>query len=223
MGESDDASTTRKRKRSQLVWIGIAGATVGTIALGKLANTGSDDVVAADLFQSREQCVASDRHTAAECATAFDAASRIQQQSAPRYASRDDCEAEFPGTCANIPATSSDGTLTPLFAPEMAGVLIGSALIGFGPAALPVYRGCSSDGNQGTNQADCRSAVGSGGGGAGGFHGGSGGYYTSSGYRIDSNGTRASISNAAFHATPATTTLSRGGFGARAMTIHVAS
>jgi uncharacterized protein YgiB involved in biofilm formation len=206
----------RARKRSNVVWLGIAGIGAGTVILGELSSSSSDDPISADLFQSTAECIVSGRYPVADCDRAFSEADRQQRQAAPRYATREDCAAEFGGAaCTPVATQAGDpgGGASQFFAPAMAGFLIGSAagVLSAQPAA-PVYRSCAAD----SSSANCQSSTGSGGGGGGGR------FYTGSGYSVTSNGTRASVMPAAF-SPPAATTLSRGGFGARAMSVSAAS
>src|SRR3546814_781309 len=88
------------------------------------------------------------------CETAIAAATREHLQSAPRYATLADCEAEF-GTCESAAAAASDTppTQTPgpdqqtaqssmgsFFMPLMAGYMMGQMMGGRGAMAQPLYR-----------------------------------------------------------------------------------
>jgi len=203
----------RARKRSRVVWLGLAGIGAGTVILAEVVSS-REDPVAADLFQSTAECVASGRYDANACDRAFNEAARQQPQTAPRYATREDCAAEFDrAACAPVsaPGTAAAGA-SQFFAPAMAGFLIGSAAGALSSSAVPVYQSCGS----GSNPANCQAS-----GGGGGSSGGR--FYTGSGYSVMANGTRASVMPAAFSASPATATLSRGGFGARASSVRAAS
>jgi len=205
----------RARKRSRVVWLGLAGIGAGTVILAEVVSS-REDPVAADLFQSTAECVASGRYDAAARDRAFNEAASQQPQTAPRYATREDCAAEFDrAACAPVSAAGNTAAgASQFFAPAMAGFLIGSAAGTLSRPAVPVYRSCASDSNPGNCQASASS---------GGSSGGGSRFYTGSGYSVATNGTRASVMPAAFSSSPATTTLSRGGFGARASSVRAAS
>jgi uncharacterized protein YgiB involved in biofilm formation len=212
------ARAAARRKRSRAVWLGIAGLGAGAVILAETATRSDSNTVAADLFQSREECAASGQRSDADCARLFADAEIQQRESGPHYATRQDCEADFgTASCVGYPASAggSGSAAANFFVPAMAGVLVGSALArtAAAPASLPVYRTCAPD----TGNPDCQRSGGSGGGASGGH------YYTASGYSVGTSGNKTTVDAAAFSTRGPGTTLSRGGFGARASAIRVAS
>jgi uncharacterized protein YgiB involved in biofilm formation len=207
------------RKRSRVVLLTMMGVGFGALVLAELWPRGGG-TVPAGVFQDVDTCINSGRYDRATCNAAFAEAAKHDVEHAPRFASQADCEADFaPGSCQALPqqpgAAAGSG---PSFAPVMAGVLIGGALAAAAgsagaPAVQPVYRSCSAD-----PQDRCQPAAGTGGG--GGYHGG--GLYTCSGYRVGSSYGTTRVEPAAFNTVRATT-LSRGGFGARARAVSSAS
>ncbi|HYM02722.1 MAG TPA: DUF1190 domain-containing protein [Stellaceae bacterium] len=197
-------------KRSAAVALSLIGAYIGVNYY--LGHYQRDDTVPADLFTSTQQCASSGRYDRPQCDNAYAQAAQVQQQTAPRYASIADCEADFSrGACDRVPPVSAVtvATASPAqFAPVRAGVVIGGAAAAFAtPAAQPVYRSCAAS----PDRNDCGS-------GYGGGSGGGGRYFTGAGYRVSAagSGSSVSISRSAFSASAPSATLSRGGFGARA-------
>jgi len=196
-------------KRSVAVGLTLAAGAAASWYI--LAPSGGDAEINGQLYKDTDACAADGRYTRDECISAFVNASEQHQQSAPRYATKEDCEADFAGsTCQPLHQTVADAT--PAFIPAMAGVVIaagaagivGSALAAT-PAAVPVYRTCPP----GTNPYYCRSSSYSG----GWF------FYSGGGYRVSYAGNASSgvsLARASFGSSHSTGTLARGGFGARA-------
>jgi uncharacterized protein YgiB involved in biofilm formation len=201
------------RKRSRVVLLTLMGVGFGALVIAE--NWPPSTKVPAGVFQDVDTCVNSGRYDRATCNAAFAEAAAHDVEHAPRFTSQADCEADFaPGTCQPLPAqpgAAAGGA--PLFAPVMAGVLIGGALAAAGsagaPAVQPVYRSCTAD----PQQDRCRST---------GTGTGLGGLYTCSGYRVGSSYGTTRVAPAAFNTVRATT-LSRGGFGARARFMSASS
>jgi uncharacterized protein YgiB involved in biofilm formation len=201
-------------KRSDVVRLALLGVGAGTLIGLEVWSNGGEETVAADLFSSPDHCKSSGRYAAAQCEQAYADASKLDEQKAITYKSREDCEADFtPGSCREVTATGSSGSSSSssLFVPAMAGFLVGRALSTSALSAEPVYRSCS----QSTDPNECRPSSG-GSGFSGG--GGGGGFFTRGGYRVSTSGTgsSASVSSGAFSSAPRFATLARGGFGARA-------
>lgn len=201
-------------KRSEVVRLGLLGVSASAIiAFEVWSNAGGEDTVAADLFTSPDHCKLSGRYAPGQCEQAYADASKLDEQKAITYKSREDCEADFtPGGCHEATAAGSSGSssLSSLFVPTMAAFLVGRALSTSALSAEPVYRSCS----QSADPNECRRSSG----GAGFSGGGAGGFFTRSGYRVSTSGTgsSATVSSGAFSSAPRFATLSRGGFGARA-------
>src|SRR5579883_1778856 len=96
-------------KRSAIVWLSLIGAYIGvSYCVGSYKR---NDAVAADLFTSPQECAASGRYDRTQCDNAYAEAARLNQQSAPRYNSLADCEADFsPGACDRVPPASAVST-----------------------------------------------------------------------------------------------------------------
>lgn len=166
----------------------------------------SDDSVSAAAYENVQQCAADGRPREA-CERAFAQANEEHQKSAPHYARREDCEAEFgSGACSTLPGAPG-GSAGSFFVPAMAGFLLANAL-NSGYAAQPLYRPCSD-----ANDPRCRGSSFS-----GGTAGGSGGrwFFTSTGERVATGGGTTTVERSAFTGHGSVATLSRGGFGARA-------
>ena len=196
-------------KRS--VAVGLTLAAGAAAAWYNIHGTGQAEVTG-QLYTDADSCSADARYSRDECLTAFVNASEQHQQTAPRYASKADCEADFAGSACE-PLHQTVAGAAPSFIPVMAGVVIaagvasaaGAAAAAAAPTTMPVYRSCQPA----TDQRACRSSS---------YWGGGGAYYTGGGYRVRSGGSGATVSvaRASFTARPSTVTLSRGGFGARA-------
>jgi uncharacterized protein YgiB involved in biofilm formation len=208
-----DSRRARQRKRSHRVWLGLAGLSAGAVLLYELT-AARDGAVATDFFETPEQCAASGKYGATDCASFFKNAADEQRQSAPRYASRTDCEADFTTGCTMVAAApgSSGSVSGDLFVPAVAGILVGGALAARGAMAMPVYDACERR----PDNPSCARTGSSGGGGYG--HS----YHTASGYRVSIDSTHATVDGGALSARAPSATLSRGGFGARAGAIPVA-
>ena len=200
-------------KRSDAVRLALLGVGAGTLIGLEVWANGGEETVAADLFSSPDRCKSSGRYAAAQCEQAYADASKLDEQKAITYKSREDCEADFtPGNCREVTAAGSSGSssFSSLFVPTMAGFLVGRALSTSALSAEPVYRSCA----QSSDPNECRRPSG----GSGFSGGGGGGFFTRAGYRVSTSGTgsSASVSSGAFSSAPRSATLSRGGFGARA-------
>lgn len=203
-------------------------ASLRLVLMGGAALTLSacDESVEVGVFETVEQCTVMG-YSQSACETAIQAATKEHLQSAPRYATKADCEAEF-GRCESAPAVAANGnnpnpsSQTPpqtpnpdqmaahsgggfgsFFMPMMAGYMIGNMMGNRGPTAQPLYRPVGDA---------ARDAGGP-------------GLYAGNGTKVAAGSglTRMPESTLAAARAPATTTLSRGGFGARAQSISVAS
>lgn len=203
-------------KRSAAIKLAMMGAGVSAVAA--LAFCDNDSVSAAT-YESVDQCAAGGL-TRDACERAFDEARAEHLSASPRYAKREDCEAEFGADgCLMMPqsAPNQTDTAAALFVPAMAGFLLANAA-GSAFSAQPLYRACHE-----SNDPRCRNATG---GGSGGYYGGSGGgsrwLYTASGDRVSPGSGPVSVGRSVFTNHPSSLTLARGGFGARA-SLHAAS
>lgn len=200
-----------------------------------LSLTACEDEVPVGAYESQDQCVVEGRYSADQCREAFATARKEHLYEAPRYTSRQDCEAEFgTGKCQSLsdaakestnpdlaqqPATQAGGSN--LFLPLMAGYMVGRMTSG--PATLvgqPLYRpvcsvnvatpGCpqpAGPATAGSSSSSSRTSS-------------FGGYYTGSGrYVADRPGT-ATVAAATLTSTKSATSpsapIQRGGFGATA-------
>jgi len=190
-----------------------------------LSLSACDESVEVGVFETVDQCTVMG-YSQSACETAIAQAAKEHLQNAPRYANKADCEAEFghcetpaqaaseipPGAGANSQppaqqtseqtAQSSGGGFGSFFMPMMAGYMIGNMMGGQSAMAQPLYRPVGATARQ-----------------AGGT-----GFYTGSGTRVASASGLARMPQSVFTASRApATTLSRGGFGARANSVSVAS
>jgi uncharacterized protein YgiB involved in biofilm formation len=197
-------------KRSVAVGLTLAAGAVASWYV--IAPGTSQGEVKGQLYTDADACSADARFSRDECLSAFVGAAEKHQQTAPRYATKADCEADFTGSACE-PLHQTVAGAAPAFIPAMAGVVIAAGVAGAaataiaatGPTAMPVYRSCQPA----PDPRYCRSSS---------YWSGGAFFYTSSGYRVTSGGTGSNVSlaRASFTATPSTRTLSRGGFGMRA-------
>ncbi|MBK3804042.1 DUF1190 domain-containing protein [Azospirillum brasilense] len=113
--------------------------TVAALLLGGispiLVACGEDNPDAVTVYPSVEACTA--EKAASDCTAAFAAARDEHQASAPRFASREACEAEM-GDGACTPTNENQGTSAGnVFVPALVGFMIGRSLTG--SHAQPVY------------------------------------------------------------------------------------
>ena len=96
------------------------------------------------VYPNVEACIAGNVVTAAECRESYDAARSADASSAPRYANRADCVADFgPEQCGSAPHSSG------FFMPFMSGFLVARALDGGRHSSQPLYRPRTGDWNTG--------------------------------------------------------------------------
>ncbi len=190
-----------KRSRSlRLVLMGSAA----------LALSACDDQKDAQVFETVGQCMDLG-HTQQECDTAINQARQAQLDTAPRYATKADCEAEF-GKCEEGPKVADKvdapkdpnapqqsyahseggGFFMPLITGYMMGRLLGGGMYGFAP--MPLYRPM-----------------------------GASGYWTGGGTRVATSPGNIVVAQSTLNEARTTSTLSRGGFGARARAMSVGS
>jgi uncharacterized protein YgiB involved in biofilm formation len=193
-------------KRSEAITLGLMGAGLTAAVAITFLN---DDSVAAAAYESVQQCTADGRPRDA-CERAFAQANEEHQKSAPHYARREDCEAEFGvSACSAVPGApgSSAGSF---FVPAMAGFLLANAL-NSGYAAQPLYRPCAD-----ANDPRCRGSSFTGGSAGAGTYAGRG-FFTSTGERVATGPGSVEVGRSTFSGHGSAATLARGGFGARAV------
>jgi uncharacterized protein YgiB involved in biofilm formation len=152
--------------------------------------------VDANVFRDVEQCIDQPGASRAACEEAYGVAAAQHAAVAPKYVDKADCEADFgAGQCETAPYSTREGGS--VFMPLMMGYMMGSMLGGGrGFGAQPLYRSADSPGTYRT--ADNRS-VGT------------------------ATGATKVAQSATARPTAKTSTVSRGGFGARARTFGSAS
>ena len=126
-------------KRSRKVALVILGAA----AFG-LAGC-NEEQTEASAFPDKESCLEQASpggwFTAKDCEDAFAEAQALHDETAPRYESRELCEAEHGvGACGGDSATSSGGGGGGIFMPLLMGYMIGQALGGGRVMSQPVVR-----------------------------------------------------------------------------------
>ena len=202
-------------------------ASLRLVLMGSAALTLSacEEAVEVGVFETVEQCQVMG-YSESACDTAIQAAAREHLQNAPRYASKADCEAEFgrcetptqaasqtpPGAGTGEPGQTpgqtpgqvaqSGGEFGSFFMPMMAGYMIGNMMGNRSGMAQPLYRPVGETARQT-----------------------GGGLFAGNGTRVASGTGLARMPASTLSAAraPATSTLSRGGFGARANSVSVAS
>jgi uncharacterized protein YgiB involved in biofilm formation len=164
---------------------------------GSIVLTACDEPqVDANVFRDVEQCIDQPGASRAACEEAYGVAAAQHAAVAPKYVDKADCEADFgAGQCETAPYSTREGGS--VFMPLMMGYMMGSMLGGGrGFGAQPLYRSADSPGTYRT--ADNRS-VGT------------------------ATGATKVAQSATARPTAKTSTVSRGGFGARARTFGSAS
>lgn len=115
----------KRSRTARLVLMGLA--PIGFTACGSQQE--------AFVFESLEQCLASEQMTATQCQSAQDEAQRQAADNSPRYANRADCVADFgEAQCSTQPHSSG------YFFPLMTGFLLARALDNRPLAPQPLYR-----------------------------------------------------------------------------------
>lgn len=115
-----------------------AAITITIMAAAGLA--ACEPAVDVSSFQNVAACVASGQFSAGQCQSNFDEAERVHRESAPKFASRDDCEDEFgAGSCGEAPPSASGGGGGSAFMPFLMGYMMGNSG-GSSVAAQPLYR-----------------------------------------------------------------------------------
>jgi len=96
----------------------------------------------ARVYESVEQCVKDGVYTEKYCRDSFEAAQKVHPQAAPHYASKSECEADFGAARCQQPAASgtSGGESSP-WIPAMAGFLVGQVVSNLTHSlSQPLYR-----------------------------------------------------------------------------------
>lgn len=190
-------------KRSSSVKLLLMGSATFTLAAC------GDDPEPVGVFSSIQECIDSGVYTESYCNSSLDQAKKEHVKVAPKYKDKADCEAEFGvGRCENPQVASGGGGTGSVWMPLMMGYMVGSMMNNQSSFAQPLYR---------PNVYDNR----------GGYYNTTYGY-SAGGFRTGNNvevanrtGLTTVNSNSWRTTTPQTTTLSRGGFGARASSIGV--
>lgn len=127
-------------KRSRYVALGIVGVAAFALAGCR------EETVEAEAFPDLQSCEAAAAKDglfpAADCEAAFQEATRLHVEAAPRYDSLEVCEGEHgKGACGSEDQVANTGSGS-IFMPLLAGYLIGNALGGRGglSAGQPLYR-----------------------------------------------------------------------------------
>ena len=98
------------------------------------------------LYQNADDCSKANPSGSAQCVAAYDAAKQEAAKTAPKYASREDCIAEFgEGQCTQAPAQAGVATAEnqssggSMWMPLMAGYMMGRMMGGGGYAQQPLF------------------------------------------------------------------------------------
>ena len=164
---------------------------------GGLVLTACDEPqVDANVFRDVEQCIDQPGASRVACEEAYGTAAEQHAAVAPKYIDKADCEADFgAGQCETAPYRTQEGGS--VFMPLMMGYMMGSMLGGRGGfGAQPLYRSADTPGT----------------------------YRTADNKSVGTNtGATKVAQSATARPTAKTSTVSRGGFGARARSYGSAS
>ena len=180
-----------------------------------------DDPEPVGVFTSVAECVESGAYTPEQCSTALEQARQDHPKTAPKYATKDDCETDFgQGKCEAPPSAGSKGSSSgssgesagSFWMPLMMGYLVGDALgklkNGFGQ---PLYQ---PNVGRGPWDRDRRSR--------GKYTYSPGSWRTSANTEIAQRTGLGAVNRGALRSSlPTTTTIARGGFGARAASVGI--
>ncbi len=96
----------------------------------------------AGVYTGVEQCIADKQFTEADCRKAFQTAKEEHQKVAPKYANKEDCEADFGAGKCETPAKTSTTSSTSSWMPLLVGYMLGRTLTGApGFTPQPLYKG----------------------------------------------------------------------------------
>lgn len=129
-------------KRSSAIRLVLMGSAA-------LALAACDEKVEVGVFETVEQCTVSGQYSESACRAAIDAAQRAHVATAPRFASQQECEANF-GACGPSPEIvvpqgqsqpqQSAGSGGMSFMPLFLGYMMGRSMSGNGLFSQPLYR-----------------------------------------------------------------------------------
>ncbi|MEA9390463.1 DUF1190 family protein [Acerihabitans sp. TG2] len=96
------------------------------------------------LYQNSDDCTRANPSMSAQCTTAFNNAQKEAAKTAPKYATREDCIAEFgEGQCTQAPAQAGMGAQSQqsgsFWMPLMAGYMMGRMMGGGGYSQQPLF------------------------------------------------------------------------------------
>ncbi len=131
-------------KRSATIRLTLMGAAAATT----LAGCGETPPAAPPAFTTVQDCVVGG-FPEAECRSAYEEAFKAHLDRAPRFTSREDCEAKVDvDHCVQAPVRAPDGSTTSVFVPLMAGYVLGR-LMSPTPQQQSGYSGGSGGGYRG--------------------------------------------------------------------------
>lgn len=177
-------------KRSVAVSLVIMGTAAG------LAGCEPEKFVDTAVWETVEQCGASSQFTLESCQKNFEAAKVEHSKNAPAYAKKADCEAEFGEGKCDEQTTAQHSAGSNFFMPYMMGYMMGGRSVDASPAVAPAQALYKQTGKSN--------------------------FVNAGGASIASAPGKVRVGNysPAFKAPSGkTTTLSRGGFGARAVSV----
>jgi uncharacterized protein YgiB involved in biofilm formation len=184
MKRTKNINLARMKKNSRRCLIG----TISVAVVG-LTFSGCSDTREADIFKDKAECINQNPSYAADCEAAYQQALATATETAPKYESLEECQAEFgPKVCTNYQSSSGNSW----FMPAMAGFMFARVMdSGRRYNYQPVFTS-----NRGSSP----------------FYGS---WLTSDGYSYGStHSRRVTVDDKAFQPKPAVTrTISRGGFG----------
>ena len=130
------------RKRSNRVALAIVGAA--SFALAGCTEEQVDATAFPDLASCTAEANRSGAFSTADCQAAFDQTKAVHLETAPRFADKEACEAEYGvGSCGSEAEQMGAGGSGSIFMPLMMGMLLGNLMGGFGRSgamAQPMYK-----------------------------------------------------------------------------------
>lgn len=124
-------------RRSLRVTSLVAGGSLLTAGIAGCEAPGPEE---ARIYSNLDAC--SEELAAEDCRQALAEAQRGHLESAPKFASREECEAEIgPDACQQVEVQTAGGQTQSLFMPMLMGFMLGRALSPRLPNAMPVYVG----------------------------------------------------------------------------------
>ena len=121
-------------KRSK--YVALLAMGVSALALSACG----EETTQAGVYASVEQCIQDKQYTEAECRDAFGKARADHERVAPKYASKEECEADFGAGKCEQSQTTRTSTGSSIFLPLIAGYMMGKFMGGNAMSGQPLYK-----------------------------------------------------------------------------------